>query len=87
MIEMIINNPLLVGLLLVTLLIGVTLGLCIVAVTFLIHSRERTPKDQGTSTPRRLVSPRRYRKDSEQRAALFARMMVASGTIQTPTRR
>ena len=87
MMAMLLNNPLVVGLLLLALAIGVVIGLALVAGVYIYSSKQGQPKPQRPIKPRRMVSPKRYRKDSEQRAALQAALMVASGTIQTPTRR
>ena len=67
---------------------GMIIGAVLILGLILLSERLQQKNDPSVKQKvRRLKSPRRHRNESEQRAALQARMMVASGAFSGPVRR
>ncbi|MCF6267791.1 MAG: hypothetical protein L3J57_14795 [Desulfuromusa sp.] len=75
----------------ISIVFGVIVGVVVVIALIMVmekgSDKGKEKQQQQQLSPRKLLNPRRYRKESEERAVLRAKMMVASGAFSGPTRR
>ncbi|MCF6267753.1 MAG: hypothetical protein L3J57_14605 [Desulfuromusa sp.] len=69
----------------ISIVFGALVGMIVVIALILLM--QKSPADKEKFMPRRLLSPRRHRKQSEKRATDIALARVAGLAIEGPTRR